>query len=93
MAPIAVLHCIITLYDLPRPLRLTYCTIISLSLSLSLSYLWSPATQKLGYPSLRKIPRVPEGRRIELQIQSFPFLVWPPHVLVQTGNRKRDHED
>ena len=35
MAPIAVLHCIITLYDLSRPLRLTYCTIISLSLSLS----------------------------------------------------------
>lgn len=33
MAPIAVLHCIITLYDLSRPLRVTYCTIISLSLS------------------------------------------------------------
>lgn len=38
MAPIAVLHCIITLYDLSRPLRLTYCTIISLSLSLSFIY-------------------------------------------------------
>ena len=47
----------------------------------------------MGHSSLRKIPRVPEGRRIELQIQTFPLLVWPPHVLVidrelKTGSRR-----
>lgn len=38
-------------------------------------------------------PPSAESRRIKLQIQSFPFLVWPPHLLAQTRNLKRDHED
>lgn len=85
MAPIAVLHCIITFYDLSRPLRLTYCTIISLSLSFIYD---RRRLKKMGYPSLRKIPRVPEGRRIEIQIQSFPFLVWLPDRELKTGSRR-----
>lgn len=78
MAPTALLHCIITLYDLSRPLRLTYCTIISLSPSFIYD---RRRLEKWDIQACGKSPEYPKAG--ELNSKSNHFLSWSGY---QIGN-------